>query len=313
MRAGGIVPGRDVAGAIDATLTATRDVLRVQTLAMALGPTRLHAAGSYAWSGHADITFEVQADDLSALARTFELSELSEPPVRRARSDDRPGTASTNANAPISDSGIVAGSARLAGRAWGAVASPQVDATLDARDLSVDGVDVGATNATFALAGNRLHVQASAPALAIVAQADVDTLEPYHYQAETRLEGARIAALVPPRVRERVAVSEGIVAGTLRARGTLRQPLPAAADVSLDQLDAVVNGTRVVLEAPAAIAWTPSRFAVREPRTAHRTEWARAARGIAGRRAGRRSAANDGREPAVRAGCTRRSASPGRR
>ena len=101
--------------------------------------------------------------------------------------------------------------------------------------LSVDGVDLGATNATFALAGNRLHVQASAPALAIVARADVDTLEPYHYQAETRLEGARIAALVPPRVRERVAVSEGIVTGTLRARGTLRQPLPAAADVSLDR------------------------------------------------------------------------------
>ena len=47
VRAGGIVPGaKDVPGAVDATLTATRDALRVQSLAMTLGPTRLHAAGS---------------------------------------------------------------------------------------------------------------------------------------------------------------------------------------------------------------------------------------------------------------------------
>ena len=228
VRAGGVAPGT-----VDAAFTATRDALRVQTLAIALGPTRLRAAGSYAWSGQADVTFEGQADDLATLARTF---ELSEPPVT--------------------------GRAHLTGRARGTVASPQLDAVLDAQDVSVDGLEVGATHATFALAGSRLHVEASAPALAVVARADLDTLEPYRYQAEARLDGARIVALVPPRLRERLAISEGIVAGTLRARGTLRQPLPASADVNLDQLDAVVNGTRVVLEAPTAIAWNPSRITV---------------------------------------------------
>ena len=51
--------------------------------------------------------------------------------------------------------------------------------------------------------------------------------------------------------------------------GTLRQPMPESADATLDALDAVVNGTRVVLESPAAIAWTSER------RRGHRREPAR--------------------------------------
>jgi len=65
-------------GTVDATLAATRDALRVQSLAIQLGPTRLHAAGSYAWDGRADVRFDAQAADLAALARTF---ELSAPPI----------------------------------------------------------------------------------------------------------------------------------------------------------------------------------------------------------------------------------------
>ena len=104
---------------------------------------------------------------------------------------------------------------------------------------------------------DRLRVEASAPALAIVARGDLDTRAPYAYQAEVRLDRAKMPALVPVRLREQVPISDGTVAGTLHARGTLRQPMPDSADATLDALDAVVDGTRIVLEAPAAIAWAP--------------------------------------------------------
>ena len=137
-----------------------------------------------------------------------------------------------------------------------------MDATLDAQGVSIDGTDVGQTRATFALAGHRLRVEASAPALAMVARGDLDTIAPYAYQAEVRLDRTNIPALVPVRLREQVPVSDGTVAGTFHARGTLQQPMPESADATLDGLDAVVNGTRVVLESPAAIAWTSERFVV---------------------------------------------------
>ena len=184
------------AGTLDATLTATREALRVGTVVAQLGPTRLHASGSYAWSGQADVRFDAQASDLSALARTFE--------------------------SPVP----VTGSAQLVGRAWGTLASPRVDATLDARDASIDGTDVGQTRATFVLADHRLRVEASAPALAVVARGDLDTRAPHAYQAEVRLDRAKIPALVPVRLRDQVPVSDGTVTGTLHARGTLRQPMP---------------------------------------------------------------------------------------
>ena len=144
-----------------------------------------------------------------------------------------------------------------------------VDATLDAQELSIEGTDVGQTRATFALAGNRLRVEASAPALAIVARGDLDTRAPYAYQAEVRLDRAKIPALVPVR-----PARAGARLGRDRDRDAHARGHAAAADAGvgrrdLDELDAVVNGTRVVLEAPAAIAWTP------EPRRGHRREPAR--------------------------------------
>ena len=220
------------AGTVDAALKATREALRIETVAVRLGPTRLQASGSYAWGGHGDVRFEAQASDLAVLARTFE--------------------------SPVP----VAGSAQIEGRAWGTVASPRVDATLDAQHLSIDGTDVGPARATFALAGNRLRVEASAPALAVVARGDLDTLAPYAYQAEVRLDRATLPALVPVRLREQVPISDGTIAGTLHAKGTLQRPMPVSADANLDALDAVIDGTRVVLESPAAIAWSSDRLTV---------------------------------------------------
>ena len=198
-----------------------------------LGPTRLQASGSYAWSGTRRCPVRCQPPATS--------------PCWRARSSRRcrsraPRSSRAGPGAPWNR------------RRW----TPRSTH----RHVSIDGTDVGPTRATFALAGNRLRVEASAPALAVVARGDLDTRAPYRYQAEVRLDRARLPALVPLRLREQVPISDGTVAGTFRAKGTLRQPMPDSADATLDELDAVVNGTRIVLEAPAAIAWTPGRVAV---------------------------------------------------
>ncbi len=185
----GLQAGEIPATDLDAVLEITRRALRARTLEARLGATSLTASGEYAWTGAFDASFDAKANDLDQLMRSFALSGVS-----------------------------LAGTARFAGTASGSVQSPRAQATLAANGVSVDGTPVGAVNATLTFANNSVHTAAEAPEIALRADVRLDAREPYAYQADAIFDRTAIPALVPARLRERININEGTIAGRVGQR-----------------------------------------------------------------------------------------------
>ena len=205
---------------LDAVLDINRRALRARTLEARLGATSLTASGEYAWTGAFDASFDAKANDLDQLMRSFAVSGVS-----------------------------LAGSARLAGTASGSVQSPRAQANLAATGVSVDGTPVGAVNATLTLVDDRLDAAAEAPAVAVRANARLDAREPYAYQANAIFDRTAIPALVPARLRERININEGTIAGRVRAEGDLKPALapessPVVAKIEVHALQVRVGTLR---------------------------------------------------------------------
>jgi outer membrane protein assembly complex protein YaeT len=188
------VPATD----LDATLEISRRALRARTLEARAGATTVTASGEYAWTGAFDATFDARANDLDQLMKSFAISGVS-----------------------------LAGAARLAGTASGSTQSPRVQATLAASGISVDGTPVGVVNATLNFANDRLQAAAEAPEIALGANARLDALEPYAYQAEASFDRTAIPALVPARYRDQINIQDGTIDGRLQVDGTLESAFQA--------------------------------------------------------------------------------------
>ena len=191
----GLQAGEIPATDLDAILEITRRALRARTLEARLGATSLTASGEYAWTGAFDASFDAKTNDLDQLMRSFALSGVS-----------------------------LAGTARLAGTASGSVQSPRAQATLAANGVSVDGTPVGAVHATLTFANNSVHTAAEAPEIALRADVRLDAREPYAYQADAVFDRTAIPALVPARLRDRININEGTIAGRVRVEGDLKSP-----------------------------------------------------------------------------------------
>ena len=215
-------------GDLDSTLAIDRRAVQVQSLEVRLGPTRLVASGDYTWQGQIDTGFAVTAADLDALARAFEVTGLA-----------------------------VAGSARLEGTLQGDVRSPRALGHLTAQHLSIDDTPIGALDARLDLAGRQLNIDAGAIDLNVQLQGNLDTREPFVYQAGATLDRTSISALLPASLRDTIAVTDGIVTATVRAQGVLRRPLESAAEVALRSLDVVFSGVPIHLDAPATVSMGP--------------------------------------------------------
>ena len=72
---------------------------------------------------------------------------------------------------------------------------------------------------------------------------NLDIASPYDYNAEARFERTPIPASIPASLRNQFAISEGVITGSVRARGTLSRPLEAAARADLDELEVTLKGT----------------------------------------------------------------------
>ena len=106
----------------------------------------------------------------------------------------------------------------------GTVDQPRGQATLTADAVAIEGTSIGRVGATIALDGTRAQVHADVPALSARARMDLGISSPYDYNAEARFDRTPIPASMPVRLRDQFAISEGVVTGNLRARGTLSRP-----------------------------------------------------------------------------------------
>ena len=193
-------------GDLDSTLAIDLRAVQARPLEARLGPTRLVASGEYTWQGQIDTQFAATADDLDALTRAFEVTGLA-----------------------------VAGSARLEGTLQGDVRSPRALGHLTAQHLSIDDTPIGALDARLDLAGRQLNVDAHAIDLDVHLQSDLDTREPFAYQAVATLDRTSIPQLLPASIRDTIAMTDGTVTATVRAQGVLRRPLESAGEIALSQ------------------------------------------------------------------------------
>ena len=115
----------------------------------------------------------------------------------------------------------MSGRAQLEGHVEGTVDRPRGQATLTADEVEIEGTAIGRVGATIALDGTRAQVHADAPAPAARARMDLDTVRPYNYNAEARFDRTPIPAAIPASLRNQWAMSEGVITGSVRARGTL--------------------------------------------------------------------------------------------
>ena len=154
----------------------------------------------------------------------------------------------------------MSGSAHLEGHVGGTVDQPRGQATLTADEVEIEGTAIGRVGATIALDGRRAQVDADAPALAARARMDLDIVSPYDYNAEARFDRTPIPAAIPAGLRNQWAMSEGVITGSVRARGMLSRPLEVAGTADLDDLDVTLKGTRVKLQRSATLDVSPDRI-----------------------------------------------------
>ena len=187
-------------------------------------------------------------------------SAESQPPSRPATSP----LAAQSPSRPVAQSpGFeLSGSIQVEGTARGTIESPQVDATLAARQVAVDQAEVGDVTATVNLAGTRLTVDARAPAVGVRTRADTTTTAPYAYEAVAHLEQTPLARLVPAATRETIRIGDGTINGSLSARGTLDRPLESTAEIALRNVDLRIADTPLTLEQPATLSLGSDRLAV---------------------------------------------------
>ncbi len=144
-----------------------------------------------------------------------------EHPVRRVRSPTSAICARRFQTTPLA----MSGRAQLEGHVEGTVDRPRGQATLTADDVEIEGTAIGRVGATIALDGTRAQIDADAPALAARARVDLDIASPYSYNAEARFDRTPIPAAIPASLRNQWAMSEGVITGSVRARGMLSRPL----------------------------------------------------------------------------------------
>jgi outer membrane protein assembly factor BamA len=218
-------------GTADAMIFADLDGMRVHRLDARADPARLDASGDYAWSGRGNVRFDAHVTDVGELARRFQVTELA-----------------------------LSGSARLEGHVAGTVDVPRGQGTLTVDGVAVEGTSIGRVAAVIALAGGRAQIDADAPALAARARVDLAVASPYDYAAEARFERTSISASIPATLRNRFAIGEGVVTGTVRASGMLSNPFEVAAKADLDEVELTLKGTRVRLQRPATLDVSPDRI-----------------------------------------------------
>jgi outer membrane protein assembly factor BamA len=218
------------AGSVDAILSVDAGALRVHRLDARADPARLNASGDYLWSGRANVRFGASVTDIGDLARRFQT--------------------------PLA----MSGSAHLEGQVGGTIDQPRGQAALKADDVAIDGTSIGRVDATLALDGSRARVLADAPALAVRARLDLDIASPHAYEAEATFGRTPIPAVVPASLRNQVAITEGVITGTVRARGSLNRPLESAADADLDELELTLADTPIKLQRSARLGVTPNRI-----------------------------------------------------
>ena len=221
------------AGDLEAAVTIDRRTARATMLEAQLGTTQLAASGTFAWNGDVDTRFDVVAHDLGALARA--LDPVAVP---------------------------VTGSARLAGTLQGNIASPRARGTLTVQQLILDGTPVGALTAMLELVDKRLTVDAGAADLNAQLRGVVDTREPFAYQATAAIDRTSIPALLSASLRQSTGIAKATVTATAHAQGVLRRPLESTGEVTVRELEAVVSGVPIHLEAPATVGIAPEHIAV---------------------------------------------------
>ena len=219
------------ASSVDATLSVDRGGLRVHRLDARADAARLNASGEYVWSGRGNVRFDASVTDIGDLARRFQTTPVA-----------------------------MSGSAHLEGQVGGTVQQPRGQATLTADDVVIEGTPIGRVGATLLLDGPRARVNADAPALAARARVDLDVARPHNYEAEANFVRTPIPALVPASLRNQVAIAEGVVTGTVRARGSLSRPLESTAAADLEELELTLAGTPIKLQRSATLRITPDRI-----------------------------------------------------
>ena len=212
-------------------LTVDRSGLRVHRLDARADLARLNASGDYLWSGRGNVRFDATVTDIGDLARRFQTTPLA-----------------------------MSGSAHVEGHVEGTVDRPRGQATLTADEVEIEGTAIGRVGATVTLDGTRAQVHADAPALAARARMDLDIASPYNYNAEARFDRTPIPAAIPASLRNQWAMSEGVITGSVRARGMLSRPLEVAGTADLDDLDVTLKGTRVKLQRSATLDVSPDRI-----------------------------------------------------
>ena len=69
-----------------------------------------------------------------------------------------------------------------------------------------------------------------------------------------------IPAAIPASLRNQFAIGEGVITGSVRARGMLSHPLEVAAKADLDELELTLSGTRIRLQRSATLDVSPDRI-----------------------------------------------------
>ena len=226
------------ASSVDATLSVDRGGLRVHRLDARADPARLNASGDYVWSGRGNVRFDATVSDIGELARRFQTTPLA-----------------------------MSGSAHLEGHVAGTVDRPRGQATLTADEVD-DRRNVHrprrrhdrARRHTGAGRCGRAGSRCAGPSGSGHRQ-PLSTTTP-----RPASSGRRSPRPFPPVCGINRRSSEGVITGSVRARGTLSRPLEVAGTADLDELERDPEGHAH----QAATIRNPGRLAGSDHRRARR-------------------------------------------
>ena len=216
-------------GHLDSVVTIDKRAITARSLTAQLDAVRLTGSGEYSWNGQITSRFNAAADDVSALAKVFDLGEDS-----------------------------LRGSINVDGSVQGTAQSLDGRAELTARNLSAFDVPVGALTAGLQLNADRLNVDATASDLNARVRGGVGIQAPFRFQAEATLERTPLVAAVP---NPSVPI-DGTISAVISAAGDGNRAMEATATVDLRNLDVKVGDVPFALASPSRLSIAPGAVAV---------------------------------------------------
>lgn len=211
---------------VHANLAADMTAMRATEVRATAGSSSLQASGRYSWRGAVDGTFEWTEGNLSEIA--------------------------SSAGSPVP----ITGTATVAGTVSGYSNALHAVVTATARGLTVEQVPIGAltANATLDLADRGLmKIDATAPDAGARANLQIVNHAGYPVSGEISIAHPDVARLVPPRYREQLGDTSGLVRVTARGAGQLTDLTSLRGRVEVAALDLIWRGTRLALTSPGSV------------------------------------------------------------